>query len=186
MPFLTEEVWQHIAERNVQNALCIANWPKKGEIDEKLIVEFDFAAEVISGIRNIRKEKNIANKDELQLLELDGGHVTSNMHAIIKKLGNISEIATTNENVEGALSFRVKSSEYFIPIAGAIDVDAEKEKINQELDYTRGFLQSVQKKLSNERFVTNAPEKVVEIERKKASDAEAKIETLEKSLASLG
>ncbi|NKI33348.1 valine--tRNA ligase [Croceivirga thetidis] len=185
MPFLTEEVWQHIAERKVENALCIADWPKSGPADKKLIAEFDFAAEVISGIRTIRKEKNIPNKDELQLLELSTEHTVSSMDAIIKKLGNISEIETAKENVDGALSFRVKSNEYFIPISGAIDVEAEKAKINQELDYTKGFLQSVQKKLSNERFVNNAPAQVVEIERKKAADAEAKIETLEKSLASL-
>ncbi len=185
MPFLTEEVWQHIAKRDAENALCVADWPKTGQFDTKLIAEFDFAAEVISGIRTIRKEKNIPNKDALQLFELSSESSSSKMDAIIKKLGNISEIETTNESVDGALSFRVKSNEYFIPIAGAIDVEAEKEKINQELHYTRGFLQSVQKKLSNEHFVNNAPAQVVEIERKKAADAEAKIETLEKSLASL-
>lgn len=187
MPFLTEEVWQHIAERDVENALCVADWPKKGEVNEKLIGEFAFAAEVISGIRTIRKEKNIPQKDALRLLELKTDYTVAHMDAIIKKLGNINEIETTQENVEGALSFRVKSNEYFIPIeGGAIDVEAEKEKINQELNYTRGFLQSVQKKLSNERFVNNAPSQVVDMERKKAADAEAKIETLEKSLASLG
>ena len=186
MPFLTEEVWQHIAERDAENALCVADWPKPGEVNEKLIEEFTFATEVISGIRTIRKEKNIPNKEELQLLELSSEYSVAHMDAIIKKLGNISEIDTTEANVEGALSFRVKSNEYFIPISGAIDVEAEKAKINEELNYTRGFLQSVQKKLSNERFVNNAPAQVVDLERKKAADAEAKIETLEKSLASLG
>ncbi|GGG52646.1 valine--tRNA ligase [Croceivirga lutea] len=186
MPFLTEEVWQHMVEREPANALCVADWPKKQSVNTKLIEEFAFAAEVISGVRTIRKEKNISFKEEIRLLELSGGTTVAHMDAIVKKLGNLSEIETTNENVDGALSFRVKSTEYFIPIAGAIDVEAEKDKINQELEYTRGFLQSVQKKLSNERFVNNAPPKVVEVERKKAADAEAKIETLEKSLASLG
>lgn len=186
MPFLTEEVWQHVVERDPQNALCVADWPKAGKVNTKLIDEFAFAAEVISGIRTIRKEKNIPQKEELQLLELNSDHSVSSMDAIVKKLGNIADIETATENVDGALSFRVKSNEYFIPVAGSIDVEAEKEKINQELAYTRGFLQSVQKKLSNERFVNNAPAQVVDLERKKAADAEAKIETLEKSLASLG
>ena len=118
-------------------------------------------------------------------MELNVEGVSSKMDAIIKKLGNISEIATVTETVDGALSFRVKSNEYFVPLGGAIDVEAEIKKLTEELDYTRGFLQSVQKKLSNERFVNNAPPQVVELERKKAADAEAKIETLEKSLASL-
>ena len=186
MPFLTEEVWQHVVERDPQNALCVADWPKAGKVNAKLIDEFAFAAEVISGIRTIRKEKNIPQKEELQLLELNSDHSVASMDAIVKKLGNITDIETATENVDGALSFRVKSNEYFIPVGGSIDVEAEKEKINQELDYTRGFLQSVQKKLSNERFVNNAPAQVVDLERKKAADAEAKIETLEKSLASLG
>ncbi|WP_343487774.1 valine--tRNA ligase [Allomuricauda sp. d1] len=184
MPFLTEEVWQHIAERKPENALCVADWPKGEEFDANLVSTFDFAAEVISGIRTIRKEKNIPHKDVLELKKLDVEDLGSTMDAIITKLGNISAIATVDKAVDGALSFRVKSNEYFIPISGAIDVEAEIQKINEELKYTRGFLQSVQKKLSNERFVNNAPEKVVELERKKAADAEAKIETLEKSLAS--
>ena len=186
MPFLTEEVWQHVQERDTTNALCISNWPVKKGFDEKMIVEFQYAAEVISGIRTIRKEKNIPNKEVLQLKELNTSNTSARFDAIIKKLGNIDDIETVDDTVGGALSFRVKSNEYFIPISGSIDVEAEKEKINEELNYTRGFLQSVQKKLSNERFVGNAPAQVVELERKKAADAEAKIETLEKSLAGLG
>lgn len=185
MPFLTEEVWQHIAERTPNQALIIANWPQVAEFEVSLIKDFDFAAEVISGMRTIRKEKNIAQKEPLELSVLNSGGVSSNMDSIITKLGNVSAITSIETPMEGALSFRVKSNEYFIPMSGAIDIEAEIKKINEELDYTRGFLQSVQKKLSNERFVNNAPEKVVAIEKKKAADAEAKIETLEKSLASL-
>jgi valyl-tRNA synthetase len=155
-------------------------------VDTKLIADFDFAAEVISGIRTIRKEKNIPQKETLELSVLNSEGAGTGMDAIIIKLANISQIQTVDTGLDGALSFRVKSNEYFIPISGAIDVEAEIEKINEELKYTRGFLQSVQKKLGNERFVNNAPEQVVAIERKKAADAEAKIETLEKSLASLG
>lgn len=186
MPFLTEEVWQHIAQRTPEQALIISNWPKVAEVNTNLISDFDFAAEVISGIRTIRKEKNIAQKEELELSILNSGKISAQMDAIITKLGNITHIETVDKGLDGALSFRVKNNEYFIPIGGAIDIEAEIKKITEELNYTKGFLQSVQKKLSNERFVSNAPEKVVAIEKKKASDAEAKIETLEKSLASLG
>ena len=186
MPFLTEEVWQHISKRTPEQALVVSEWPKVEEANLELITEFDFASDVISGIRTIRKEKNIAQKDELDCFVQNNEGASNRMDAIITKLGNISALETIEDSMDGALSFRVKSNEYFIPIGGAIDIEAEIEKITEELNYTKGFLQSVQKKLGNERFVNNAPEKVVAIERKKAADAEAKIETLEKSLASLG
>ena len=148
--------------------------------------EFDFAAEVIAGIRTIRKNKNIPMKEALELSVLNTEKVSDRFDVVISKLTNVSDIAYTEEQLEGALTFRVKSNEYFVPMEGAIDIEAEIVKINEELKYTKGFLQSVQKKLSNERFVNNAPEKVIAIERQKLADAEAKIETLEKSLASLG
>ncbi|RIV47157.1 valine--tRNA ligase [Flagellimonas pelagia] len=185
MPFLTEEVWQHIAERTPEEALIVAQWPKGAKVDSKLIADFDFAAEVISGIRTIRKEKNIPQKDALELFMLNTEGIGDNMDAIIMKVANVSKLETIDAGMDGALSFRVKSNEYFIPITGAIDVEEEIKKIKEELRYTKGFLKSVQGKLGNERFVNNAPEQVVAIERKKAADAEAKIETLEKSLASL-
>ncbi|MFS4469487.1 valine--tRNA ligase [Maribacter sp. 2210JD10-5] len=185
MPFLTEEVWQHMAVRDTTEALCVATWPELGAIDNKLIEDFEFATEVISGIRTIRKEKSIPMKETLELSLLNGEQSSANWDVVIKKLTNVSNISYVDQALDGALSFRVKSNEYFIPVAGTIDVAAEIKKINEELAYTKGFLKSVQKKLSNERFVNNAPEKVVAIEKKKASDAEAKIETLEKSLASL-
>ncbi len=185
MPFLTEEVWQHIAERSSEQALVVAQWPKEQKVDEHLISEYDFAAEVISGIRTIRKEKNIPMKEALELSVLNTEKVVENWDVVIRKLTNVSGISYVDSAVEGALTFRVKSNEYFIPMEGAIDVEAEKVKIQEELKYTKGFLMSVEKKLSNERFVNNAPEKVIAIERKKQADAEAKIETLEKSLASL-
>jgi valyl-tRNA synthetase len=185
MPFLTEEIWQHITERTPEEALVVAKWPVQEKINEKLISDFDFASEVIAGVRTIRKQKNIPMKEYLELSVLNEGKVAQNWDVIIKKLTNVSDIHYVNDAVEGALSFRVKSNEYFIPISGAIDIEAEIKKIEEELKYTKGFLMSVQKKLSNERFVSNAPEKVIAIERKKQADAEAKIETLEKSLASL-
>ena len=185
MPFLTEEIWQHIAERSPQEALVISQWPKMEKVDSGLIPQFEFAAEVISGIRTIRKDKNIPMKESLALMVLDTEKNKGDWDTIIKKLTNVSAISYVDVAKEGALTFRVKSNEYFIPMSGAVDVKAEIKKIKEELQYTKGFLQSVQKKLSNERFVNNAPEKVIEIERKKQADAEAKIATLEKSLSSL-
>ncbi len=185
MPFLTEEVWQHIDDRAPEQALIVAQWPTILAVDESLVQGFEFAAEVISGIRTIRKEKNIPLKEALNLSVLNTEKVSENWDTIICKLANISVINYVEATVDSALSFRVKSNEYFIPISGTIDVEAEINKIREELKYTKGFLVSVQRKLSNERFVNNAPEQVISVERKKEADALAKIETLEKSLASL-
>ncbi len=185
MPFLTEEVWQHITERSSEQALVVSEWPKAQKVGIDLINEFDFASEVVSGIRNIRKEKNIPMKETLELFVLDEEKNAKKWDVVIGKLTNLSNISYVDASVDGALSFRVKSNEYFIPISGAIDVEAEIKKIEEELKYTKGFLNSVQKKLSNERFVNNAPEQVIDMERKKQADAAAKIETLEKSLGSL-
>ena len=185
MPFLSEEIWQRIETRTKDEALVISSWPKNIEAKQYLIPQFEFAAEVISGIRTIRKEKNIAMKESLELSIMNTENSSKDWDVVISKLTNVSSISYVDATVDGALSFRVKSNEYFIPISGALDVAAEIKKIQEELKYTKGFLQSVQKKLSNERFVNNAPEQVIVIERKKQADAEAKIETLEKSLASL-
>lgn len=185
MPFLSEEVWQHMRSRTPEAALIVASWPEAGPADEALLSGFAFTREVISAIRNIRKEKNIPFKDALDLEVLDEEGVQRSWDVLIRKLANIGEVTYAEAAPEGALSFRVRSNEYFIPVAGAIDLEEEIRKIREELEYTRGFLASVQKKLSNERFVSNAPEKVVALERKKAVDAEAKIDTLEKSLAKL-
>lgn len=185
MPFLTEELWQLIKTRKPEEALIVAMWPEITAYDERLLKDFDFAAEVISGIRTIRKEKNIPNKDSLELSILNKEGVTTGYDSIIIKLGNIENLAYVNEQVDGALSFRVKSNEYFIPVGGTIDVEAEIKKLQEELAYTEGFLNSVRKKLSNERFVTGAPEQVVAIEKQKEADALAKIETIKASLQSL-
>ncbi|MCB0461526.1 MAG: valine--tRNA ligase [Flavobacteriaceae bacterium] len=185
MPFLTEEIWQHVTERSPEEALIVAKWPEAKSVDATIINEFDFAAEVISGIRTIRKQKNIAFKDAIECHVLNNENVASTFDVVIEKLGNISGLNYTNEPIDGALTFRVKSNEYFVPMQGSIDVEAEIEKLTEELNYTEGFLKSVQKKLSNERFVAGAPEQVVASERKKEADALAKIETLKASLASL-
>lgn len=185
MPFITEEIWQHIENRTPQEALIIASHPEVSSFDEKIIADFEFASEVISGIRKIRKEKNISFKESIQLYVFANEKGGDTFTSVIQKLGNASEITPVEKAVEGALSFRIKSNEYFIPIAGAIDVSAEKAKLEEELNYTQGFLKSVQKKLNNERFVNNAPEQVIANERKKEADALAKIETLQTSLQAL-
>jgi valyl-tRNA synthetase len=185
MPFLTEDIWQYIAERTPQEALIVSKWPKSVNYDKKLISEFDFASEVISGIRNIRKEKNIPFKDAIQFSVINNENTSTTFDEVIIKMGNLESINCTEKAIEGALTFRVKSNEYFIPMLGTIDVEAEIKKLTEELNYTEGFLKSVQKKLSNERFVAGAPEQVIANERNKEADALAKIETIKTSLQSL-
>ena len=185
MPFLTEEIWQHIADRTPEQALIVSDWPKAKSFDEKLISDFDFTIEVISGIRTIRKDKNIPFKDAIDLKVVNNEKASAYFDSVICKLGNITSLEYVNDKVDGALSYRVKSNEYFIPITGTIDVAAEITKLTEELNYTKGFLKSVEAKLSNEKFVNGAPEKVLEIERKKQADALAKIATIEQSIAGL-
>lgn len=185
MPFLTEDIWQYISERTPQDALMISQWPQETAYDHQLISEFDFASEVISGIRSIRKDKNIPFKDAVQFSVINNEKVNKTFDEVIIKLGNLEEIIYVENAIDGALTFRVKSNEYFIPIVGAIDVEAEIKKLVEELQYTEGFLKSVQKKLTNEGFVAGAPEQVIANERKKEADALAKIETLKASLDSL-
>ena len=140
---------------------------------------------MVSGIRNIRKQKNISFKEKIGFSVVNNENVSKSFDEVIVKLGNLEQIEYVSEAVDGALTFRVKANEYFIPMDGSIDVEAEIKKLNDELNYTEGFLKSVQKKLANERFVNGAPEQVVASERKKEADALAKIETLKASLSSL-
>ncbi|WP_299115179.1 valine--tRNA ligase [uncultured Winogradskyella sp.] len=185
MPFLTEEIWQYITNRTPEEAIIISQWPEKRLINDIIISEFDFASEVISGVRNVRKQKNIANKNTIDLSIINNEKTTGNFDETIIKLGNIDKFNYVDSPIEGALTFRVKSNEYFIPMQGNIDIEAEVKKLIEELNYTEGFLRSVQKKLANERFVSNAPEQVVASEKKKEADALAKIETIKASLNSL-
>ncbi|MEO2129131.1 MAG: valine--tRNA ligase [Christiangramia sp.] len=186
VPFVSEEIWQNITGRSSEEALIISKWPEKVTFEESFIREFSFASEVISGVRKIRKDKNISFKNEIALSVMNNENVSEAFDSVIAKMGNISELNYVDNSVEGALTFRVKSNEYYIPADGAIDMEAEKQKLEEELKYTEGFLKSVEKKLSNERFVNNAPEKVVAIEKAKKADAEAKIEALKASLKNLG
>jgi len=185
MPFLSEEIWQRIRKRSVEEALIVSAWPEIALDNQELIAEFEFVASVISSVRNIRKEKNLANKEALELRLIDKEKQPARWNVVIGKLAHLKTIESVDKAVEGAVTFRVKSNEYFIPLEGKLDTESEIKKIREELKYTRGFLKSVENKLANDRFVNNAPEQVVALEKKKASDAQAKIETLEKSLASL-
>jgi len=185
MPFLTEEIWQILDNRTPEQALIIAAWPEIKTYDHTILDGFEFTAEVVSGVRTIRKEKNIAFKNPIDLLVLNNESQIKDFDSVISKLGNITSLTYTTTSVDNALSFRVKSNEYFIPANDAIDIEAEILKLEDELKYTEGFLKSVQKKLSNERFVSGAPEQVVASEKKKESDAVAKIETLKASLTNL-
>ena len=185
IPFASEEIWQNITERTPEEALIINEWPKVEKGDAEILADFELATQVITGVRAIRKEKNISFKDELELFVMNTEGFSERYDDIIKKLCNLSKIEATETSKDGALSFRVKANEYFIPLTGAIDIDAEIAKISEELEYTKGFMNSVSKKLSNERFVNNAPEQVVAVEKQKQADAQAKIDALEKRLAAL-
>ena len=185
MPFISEEIWSLIANRDVKNRLIVTPWPLANKIDTILLANEAIAAEVISGIRTIRNEKNIANKDQVALFVKLNEDTDKSFDSVITKLGNLSSLTYVDEKVDGALSFRVKSNEYYIPLAGAVNIEEEIATLKQELKYTQGFLNSVMKKLSNERFVSNAPEQVIVIERKKQADAEAKIKAIEEQITAI-
>jgi valyl-tRNA synthetase len=185
MPFLSEEIWQYIADRTPEEALIIAKYPVVKDFNANIISDFEFATEVVSGIRTIRKNKNIAFKDTIDLFVIDIEKNSNKFDTVIQKLTNTSTIKAVSEKVDGA-SFRVKSNEYFVPISiENIDIEAEINKLEGELKRAEGFLFGITKKLSNERFVANAPEQVITLERKKEADTKAKIETIKSSLKSL-
>jgi valyl-tRNA synthetase len=187
MPHVTEELWQDIKERSAPEALVVSDWPEiTNDFNESLLESFDFMTNIIAGIRTIRKKNNIPNKDTLALFVLNSENNANTMDPVIKKLANLSELHYVSEKLEGAMTFRVKSNEYFIPVEIAIDVEAEKAKLSKELARAEGLLMGTQKKLSNERFVANAPELVLAKERKKEADAKAAIATVKESLAALG
>ncbi|MDG2226459.1 MAG: valine--tRNA ligase, partial [Flavobacteriales bacterium] len=181
-PFISEEIWHLIGDKKDEDCVMVSEWPALEIVDEELLFNFNHAEEVITNIRNIRKEKNIANKVTLDLLLIDNEKTDRSFDPIIAKISNLSTFEYIESKVDNAFSFVLKSNEYFVPFSEEIDVEAEIKKIEEELKYTKGFLISVSKKLSNERFVNNAPEKVVAIEKKKMADAEAKVKVLEEKL----
>ena len=183
MPFITEELWQHIAERKDGESIMVAQLPKMGVFDDSIVADIDVAKDIIAGVRTVRMQKNIPNKEQLELQVV--GNAELNVKAIIAKLANLSSIVSVEEKDATAASFLVGTVEYAVPLGNNIDIEEELKKLEADLKYNEGFLASVMKKLSNEKFVNNAPAKVIEMERKKQADAEAKIATLKESIAAL-
>ncbi|OFX61734.1 MAG: valine--tRNA ligase, partial [Bacteroidetes bacterium GWA2_30_7] len=186
MPFITEELWQFLKDRKDDESIMIAEMPNAEKYNLNLINNFEKAKELITNIRAIRKEKNIAQKDSIELFikSSDSSHNFENNNVILK-LCNISKLETVNEKPDTSVSFLVGTTEFFIPIGNNINVEEELAKLYAELEYNKGFLKSVLIKLSNEKFVNNAPAKVLENERKKQSDTESKIKSLEEQISSL-
>ena len=184
-PFIAEELWHLVRERKEGEDIIIAEWTKAEEVNQTLLSQFKIAEEVITNIRNIRKKNNVANKVKMDLFIKVNTKVSEELDPVISKMGNLTKLEYTSDKVANANSFIIDSNEYFIPFGDDIDLEAEKIKIEEELNYTKGFLQSVLKKLQNEKFVSSAPDKVIEIERKKESDALSKIKILEEKLQSM-
>jgi len=185
MPFLTEEVWHLLGNRNDGDDIIISKMPVASKFDASTITAFERAMEIIVGIRNVRKDKNIPQKESIELHVKNGADSKCNYYPVIAKMGNASNIEFVSEKPDGSVIFTVGAQEFYIPIESGIDVEAEIAKLEEELKYTNGFLISVTKKLSNERFVSNAPEAVVAKERKKQADAEARKGVIEAQLESL-
>ena len=184
MPFITEELWQHIYDRKEGESIMTQILNVAGNYDETIIAQFEAVKEVIGGIRTIRLQKNIAQKEALTL-EVVGESPVSKYNAVIAKLCNLSAINAVAAKAEGAAAFMVGTTEYAVPLGNLINVEEELKKLEADLKYQEGFLQSVLKKLSNEKFVSKAPANVIEMERKKQADAETKIAALKESIAAL-
>ena len=185
MPFVTEEIWQDIAPRQEGASICVAPMPEAGEAQAALLARFALAHEVISAVRNIRNQKNLPQKEQLTLRVIIDENYPAEYAPVITKMANLKAIEPTTEKDAAAAAFLVKTTQYFVPLEGMIDTEAEKKKLADDLVYYEGFLKSVMAKLSNERFVQNAPEKVVANERAKQADAEAKIAAIKEQLAAL-
>jgi valyl-tRNA synthetase len=184
-PFVAEELWHLIRERKAGDDIMISAWPAVQPVDASVLKSFSKAEEVITNIRNVRKQHNIANKVKIELFIKKNTEVDASFDSVILKMGNLSLLEYSNDKVSNANSFFVDGNEYYIPFGETIDVEAEKKKITDELEYTKGFLQSVQRKLQNEKFMAGAPDQVVAMERKKEADAMSTIAVLEEKLTSL-
>ena len=185
MPFVTEEIWQDLAPRAAGESIMYAQKPAVQEPDEVLLARFELVKELISGIRNVRKQKNLPQKEELVLEVIADENWPAEFAPVIAKMANLKEIRPVTEKNPAAAALLVKTTQYFVPLEGKIDAEAERRKLEADLTYLEGFLASVMKKLSNERFVNSAPEKVVANERAKQADAEAKIAAIKEQLAAL-
>ena len=183
MPFITEELWQALEPRKEGESLMVALMPEVAPVDSAYLESFEIVKEIVSGVRTIRLQKNIPNKDTLELQVL-GDHSDA-FNPVISKMCNLTDIIRTDDKAAGAVSFLVRTTEYAVPLGNMINVEEELDKLAEELKYQQGFLASVAKKLSNESFVSKAPAKVIEMERKKQADAESKIKSIEESIAAL-
>lgn len=185
MPFVTEEIWQNLRERKIGESIMVSVIPSDTTYDSGLLGDFSFVKEVIVGIRNIRKQNNVAFKDALELKVKQNDRYPAAFESVIRKMGNINSVEVVAEPLKGAWSFITDTVEYFIPATGQVDAAELRTQLEEELRYTQGFLSSVMKKLSNEKFVGSAPEQVVANERKKQADAEAKIAAINAQLSEL-
>jgi len=186
MPFITEEIWHLIKERDAKDCIIVAEWPKSVErIDSKQLAEFEVSKELVTMVRNVRAQKQLSPKEKLEVIEKSEA-TRSYFDSTIIKLANLSAFSYTKDKVEGAFSFQIKTTEFYIPLAQNLNKEDEIERLSKELEYNKGFLKSVQIKLSNEKFVANAKPEIIASERKKESDALSKIKTLEEQLAVLG
>jgi len=184
MPFITEELYHLVNERKEKDCIIVAEWPKQITVNTKQLAEFEVCKEIVATIRNLRQQKQISPKEKLELFEKSDAQHSFFDEAVIK-LANLSSLKYVKEKIDGAFSFMILSTEFFVPLTGNVDAGEEKERIAKELEYNKGFLKSVQVKLANERFVQNAKPELIELERKKQADAEAKIKALEEQLKAL-
>jgi len=184
-PFIAEELWHLISKRAEGEDMIVAQWPEVTHTDSEVLTQFGRATDVITNIRNIRKKNNIANKVKMDLFIKKNKDLDASFDSVLLKMGNLSQLEYVNDKIENSNTFIVDGNEYFVPFGDTIDIEAEREKLTEELNYAEGFLKSVQKKLQNERFVSGAPEQVVAIERKKESDAMDKIAILREKVAAL-
>lgn len=183
MPFISEELYHLIGERQKNDAIIVAKWPDVKPFDASIISQFEIAQQVVATVRTFRSQKQLSPKDALEIKAMNVSD--ERFYASIQKLANISPISTVNDAPENSFSFVAGQSQFFIPMGGNINVDEERARLKKDLDYNKGFLVSVQKKLANERFVQNAKPEVIESEKKKQADAEAKIKAIEEQLANL-
>jgi valyl-tRNA synthetase len=186
MPFLSEEIWHYLGEREAgKGSICVSNWPHSSTSDEKILSSFQAFTDIVIGIRNVRKENNIPNKEALLLKVNRKNQNAIQFDPCLAQLCNLEGIEEVTDKPGNCFTFIVDGNEYFIPFTANVDVAAEIKKLEEELNYTKGFLKSVEVKLSNERFVNNAPAQVLESERKKQSDALSKIQMIEEKIKSL-
>lgn len=186
VPFITEEIWHLLSERKEKDCILISAWPAVQNCDLTIVKEMEAAMELITSIRNIRKQKNIAPKEKLQLFEkTNPGASTTTFQSLVIKLCNLSSYDYVSAKVDQAYSFVLKQGEFYVPLAQTMDITAERARLSKELEYNQGFLKSVQIKLSNEKFVANAKPELIANERKKQADAEAKIKAIEEQLSNL-